>query len=310
MDIINNKGFDNFNDGSLTVAIGSFDGLHRGHQEVIKEAKNIAEDNNMKSGVFSFIPHPLKVLKPGEAPKSLINHEQKASILTDIGIDYFLRQKFTTEFSKMGFKEFILDIMINKLNVKHIIVGEDFKFGHEGMGHVNSLSYLGNKYGFEVTVLKAVKLNNEKISSTKIRNFIKEGNIKKATEYLGRYFQIEGKVIEGDGRGRNIGFPTANISVSTDYVLPPNGVYAVYVIYNNKKFKGITNLGFRPTFQGENYSFETHIIDFKGHLYDTQLKIEFVNYIREERKFNNRDELAEQINSDILYTNNLLCYNK
>ena len=309
MDVITSKDFNNCDNGNMAVAIGSFDGLHLGHQAVIKKAMEIARKNNMNSGVYSFVPHPLKVLKPEKAPKLIINSIQKEEILEKMGVEFFFKQKFTEEFSNIEFKEFVLDILIKKLNVNHIVVGEDFKFGHNGKGHVNSLFNLGDEYGFDVTVLKPIKINEDKISSTKIREFIKTGKISKAAKYLGRYFQIKGKVVTGDGRGSKIGFPTANISINTDYVLPPDGVYAVYVNYKNERFRGMTNLGYRPTFAGENHSIETYIMEFADELYGTNIKIDFVDFIRTEKRFNNSEELVKQINKDILYTNNLLCYN-
>ncbi len=309
MDVISSKNFNNCDNGDVAVAIGSFDGLHLGHQAVIKKAIEIARKNNMTGGVYSFVPHPLKILKPEKAPKLIINPTQKVNILAKMGVDIFFKQIFTKGFSNIDFKEFVIDILLKQLNVKHIVVGEDFKFGHNGKGHVNSLYNLGNEYGFDVTVIKQIKINEDKISSTKIRQFIKKGKISKAAKYLGRYFQIEGEVVTGDGRGTKIGFPTANISINTDYVLPPDGVYAVYVNYKNEKFRGITNLGYRPTFAGENHSIETYIMEFADELYGTNIKIDFVDFIRTEKRFNNSEELVKQINKDILYTNNLLCYN-
>ncbi len=309
MDIIDSNNFNNFNGGPLVVAIGCFDGLHKGHQEIIKNAQKLAEEKNIKSGVYSFVPHPLQILKPDKAPERIINYRQKLKLLMNLDIDFFLKQRFTKKFSTIEFEEFVKEILINKLNIKYVVVGEDFRFGHKGKGNVKILKKLGKKYGLNVKVIKAVKLTGEIISSTKIRQLIKNGKIQNASEYLGRYFQIEGEVISGKGRGNKIGFPTANIVPETNYVLPPDGVYAVYVNYKKKRFKGITNLGFRPTFSEKDYSIETYIMGFSDKLYGSYLQIDFVNFIRPEKKFNNIKELKQQINKDILYTNNLLCYN-
>jgi riboflavin kinase / FMN adenylyltransferase len=309
MKLIKNQDFGRINKGPVVLAMGSFDGFHLGHQLIIKKTIEMASKMHLQSGVYSFYPHPLKVINPISAPSSLISREQKLKLLEEFGIDYYFEQKFTLIFSRMKFVRFIKDILVDKLKVAHIVVGKDFRFGHQGEGDIEILNNLGNKYGFTVSGLDAVQKKGEKISSTKIREMIQQGYIKDIPEYLGRYYIFDGTVIHGEGRGKKIGIPTANLKLTADYTLPPIGVYASYVYIKGKKYKSIVNFGYKPTFGGKKYSIECHILNYSDNLYGTCLSVELIDFIRDEITFSSSDALIEQINKDILYTDNHLCYN-
>ncbi len=307
MEVVKSSNFDKTDTLPVAIAIGAFDGLHPGHQAIINKSIKKAKKINIFSGVYSFDPHPLKIINPNQAPPSLISFKQKIEILEKMGIDYYYEQKFTPEFSRISFKNFVKKIILGKLNTRHIVVGHDFKFGYHGTGNINSLRQMGKKYNFEVSVLEPVKIGGHKISSSRIRKLIKKGKINELPKYLGRYYQLEGKVIYGEGRGHKIGIPTANLKLKTDYALPPRGVYAAYVYYNDKKYKAIANFGVKPTFNKSNYSIEIHLINFSGNIYGIDLIVELISFIRKEIAFNSSTKLVKQIKKDILYTDNVLC---
>lgn len=310
MKVIKSSSFKGVNIGPLAVAMGMFDGLHIGHQAVINETLKVAQEKNLLTGVYSFEPHPLKILKPAFAPANLISSGQKLELLSKMGLDYYLIQKFTPEFSQLVYKEFVEEYLVNKFNIAHLVVGEDFRFGCKGKGSVDTLQELAQQMGFSVTGIKTVEEDHQRISSTRIRKLISKGQVNNMPDLLGRYFSITGRVVHGNGRGRNLGFPTANIKPATNYILPPNGVYACYVLYNNEKYGGIVNLGDNPTFNGNKFSIEVHIFDFPiKDIYGDVITVNLVEQIREEMTFTSSNELIKQIKKDILYTENLLCYN-
>ena len=307
MKVIKSNLFSTYNNNSTVVAIGSFDGLHKGHQKIIKKTIKIAEKRNMKSGVFSFSPHPLEVIAPERSPSFLVSRRQKLNILEELGIDYFFEQEFTEEFSKLTFEEFISNIMIDKIGVKHIIVGSDFKFGKNQIGNTEKLKKLSSKYNINTKIIPIIKKNTNKISSTNIRKLIKAGRVSEVKKYLGRNYKIEGTVVTGEGRGRKLGIPTANLNLTTDYVLPPKGVYAAKVYTGDQEFKSVVNFGEKPTFSSGTYTIEAHILDLEKNLYGDLLEVELYEFIREEEKFSDEEELISKIESDILYTRNILC---
>ncbi|MFP4016728.1 MAG: bifunctional riboflavin kinase/FAD synthetase [Halanaerobiales bacterium] len=310
MEVIKSDNFNNLNIGPVVLAVGTFDGIHLGHQAVINRAKEIAENYNLPLGVYTFHPHPLEVLKPAIAPKSIISLRQKIEILSNFNLDYYLEQKFTSDFARMDYKTFVKDFLVERFKVSHLVVGEDFHLGNKGEGNVENIKKIGSRLGFEVTGLDSVKKDSKRISSTRIRTLIDEGKIAKITDYLGRYYRLDGRVIRGMGRGHKLGIPTANLKPDTDYVLPPSGVYACYVLYKGKKYRGIVNFGNNPTFAGTSYSIEVHIFEFEYEdIYQQRISVDLVEFIREEMTFNSPEKLVEQIKKDILYTESLLCYN-
>lgn len=310
MKVIKSRDFSSIDTGGVAIALGSFDGLHLGHQAVINKMIKQSRKMGLKSGVFTFYPHPLKILQPGDTPSSILSNRQKRALIGKMGVDYYLEQNFTKDFSKIDYLSFVKNVLINKLQVKSIVIGEDFRFGYKGKGSLKSLKMLGSEFNFSVTGIQTVKKDKIRISSTLIREMIKKGKINILPEFLGRYYALEGLVISGEGRGKRLGFPTANLKLNADYALPPRGVYANFVYCQGKKYKGITNFGFKPTFSSKNYTIEVYIINYSGEeLYGKEITIELVDFIRKEMTFNNSAELSEQIRKDVLYTDSLLCYN-
>ena len=307
MKVIYSNEFKEFNGQRSAIAIGSFDGIHRGHQAVINKTKEIARENNLKPAVFSFEPHPRQVLSPDHIPGFITSPEQKVKLLTDLNVDYYFCQEFTKSFAKKDFEEFVENILYKSLNIGHIVVGKDFSFGRGGSGNIDDLIELGNKYDFSVTPLNIINNHGEKISSTKIRHLISRGEMDEVKGLLGRYYTMAGKVVHGDARGAKLGFPTANLSLNTDYVLPAKGVYAGYVNYNGNRLRGVANFGHNPTFTVGEYRIEVFIIDLNKNLYGEDLEFSLVKYIRPEKKFDNKDDLIKAIKQDVLYSKKVLC---
>jgi len=310
MEVIKSSNFKNKNIGPIVLAVGTFDGIHLGHQAVINKAKEISKEAKLPVGVYTFNPHPLEVLKPAVAPKSIISSRQKIELLSHFNLDYYLEQTFTMDFARIDYKSFVNNYLIDKFKISHLVVGEDFRLGNNGQGNLTNLKKIGSQLGFGVTGLKNIKKNISRISSTLIRGLIKKGKVDQLIDYLGRYYRLDGKVIKGMGRGHKMGIPTANLKLDADYVLPSRGVYACYVMYKGKKYHGIVNFGSNPTFAGSKLSIEVHILDFDYEdIYNEKISIDLVEYIREEMTFNSPEQLIKQIEKDILYTQSLLCYN-
>ncbi len=307
MEVIYSSQFQNFNGPPAALAIGSFDGIHLGHQQIIKKANALAREKKLVSGLLSFEPHPRQVLQPDRDLGVIISQEQKIEILERMNIDYFFCQEFTREFARQNFADFVESVLCSRLNTSHIVVGEDFSFGRGGSGDVRDLKSLGKKYGFGVTVHSAVKNGGEKISSTRIRKLISRGKVEKVQNLLGRFYEIKGRVVHGQGRGKSLGFPTANLCLETDYVMPKNGVYAGFVRYQNRRFAGAANFGENPTFTSKDYSIEIYILDLNDNIYNEEISFSPVKYIRPEKKFDSKAELVERIKQDILYTRKVLC---
>jgi len=307
MKVIYSNEFKEFDGQRSAIAIGSFDGIHRGHQAVINKTKEIARENNLSPAVFSFEPHPRQVLSPDHIPGFITSPEQKVRLLTDLNIDYYFCQEFTKKFAKKDFEEFVENILYKSLNIGHIIVGEDFSFGRGGSGNIEDLKELGKKFDFSVTPLSIINNHGDKISSTKIRHLISRGEMDEVKGLLGRYYTMAGKVVHGDARGAKLGFPTANLSLNTDYVLPAKGVYAGYVNYNGNRLRGVANFGHNPTFTVGEYRIEVFIIDLNKNLYGEDLEFSLVKYIRPEKKFDKKNDLIEAIKQDVLYSKKVLC---
>ncbi|MFD2443566.1 bifunctional riboflavin kinase/FAD synthetase [Bacillus sp. CGMCC 1.16607] len=284
----------------LSVALGFFDGVHLGHQRVILEAKNEANKLGIKSGVMTFDPHPSVVLGKSEKHVEYISPiEDKIQIIQDLGIDYLIIVRFSLEFSHLLPQEFIDQYVIG-LNIKHVVAGFDYSYGKMGKGTMETIPF-HSRDRFTYTVISKLSIEGEKISSTLIRKLITNGDTDKLPSLLGRYYQTSGKVIHGDKRGRTIGFPTANIDLSGEYLLPPIGVYAVRLKVENTWFDGVCNIGYKPTFKKENHhkpSIEVHIFNFDKEIYGFFVTIEWHKYIRKEQKFNGIDELVAQIQLD------------
>ena len=308
MEVIKSSNFNNVNTGPMVLTIGVFDGLHLGHQTIINKAKEIGKEKQLPVGIYTFNPNPLKVLKPAIAPRAILSTRQKIELLSSLNLDYYLEQKFTLEFASIVYEKFVRDYLLEKFNMLHLVVGEDFSLGYKGEGTLDKLQKIAETAGFEITCVENIKIGDKRVSSTLIRELIEKGRVEEVPEYLGRYYRLDGKVVKGKGRGKTMGFPTANMKLDEDYVLPPEGVYASYVLYKGEKYRAVVNFGNNPTFPGSAFTIEAHIMDFPARdIYFEHLSIELVQRIRGEMTFESSEELAEQIKKDILYTENLLC---
>ncbi len=306
MKIINNiesieKPFKN-----AVVTIGNFDGVHIGHQALFHEVIEKADSISGTSVAITFNPHPAKILKQkGHLPLITI-HEQKIELIEKTGIDVLICIPFTREFAQLPALEFVRDLLIKRIGMKAIVVGNDYAFGKNREGNTDFLKACSKEYDFEVIVADWISISSAtsntlpgRISSTKIRKLIADGRVAKAQQVLGRYYQIRGIVAKGRDRGgKLLGFPTANIEIQ-DELCPKKGVYAVIVEHNGLKHKGVANIGYSPTFNDNIFTIEVHILDFNENIYGGNIRVNFVKRIRDELKFSGISELSEQIKKDI-----------
>ncbi|MFJ6411989.1 bifunctional riboflavin kinase/FAD synthetase [Terribacillus saccharophilus] len=285
---------------AVSAAIGFFDGIHRGHQEVIKHAINAAQENHLKSAVITFHPHPSVVLGKADTREDYLTplHEKEA-ILESMGIDYLYLIGFTKELAGLSPENFI-ERFINGLAVRHLVSGFDFTYGTKGAGNADTLQKAAEQHTFTYEAVAKVESAEEKISSTKIRELVANGDIADAVDLLGHPLTLTGEVITGDQRGRTIGYPTANIRIAEEYFLPKVGVYAVEVLVKGKTYAGMANLGFKPTFQQDAVvpNLEVHILDFDEQIYGEDVTVSWRKFIREEVKFNGIDALVAQLDRD------------
>ena len=280
------------------IAIGNFDGLHLGHQKVIKEAKQKAKKNRIPFGVLTFEPVPVMFFN-NEIKNHRINSlEQKKNQLKKLKLDFLIIIKFNKNFSTQSAEEFIKEIIFKKTKCKYLYVSKNFKFGFKRQGNIKTLKKFEKKYNFKNIVTKPFKKVNKIISSTILRKKIRLGKINEVNKLLNRDWSIDGKVIKGQRRGRKIGFPTCNLKLS-DYVVPKLGVYAVKVKSKNFYKNGIANIGYRPTFNGQNLLLETNIFGINKNLYNKVISVYFKKFIRSEKKFRNLKQLKKQIKLDI-----------
>ncbi|KAF0820419.1 MULTISPECIES: bifunctional riboflavin kinase/FAD synthetase [unclassified Cytobacillus] len=284
----------------LAIALGYFDGVHLGHQKVIREAKSIAEQKGLKSAVMTFDPHPSVVLgKSIQHVEYITPLEDKIAIMADLGIDYLFIINFTREFANLLPQEFVDQYLIG-LNAKHVVAGFDYSYGRMGRGTMETLLF-HSRDQFDYSVVAKLAKEDEKISSTRVRKYIREGKTAELPGLLGRFYRTSGIVIHGDKRGRTIGFPTANVDVSEDSIIPPPGVYAVRLEVDGSWYEGVCNVGYKPTFnqeKGDRPSVEVHIFDFSSDIYGRKVTVEWHNRLRSERKFAGIQELIAQIEKD------------
>lgn len=286
---------------NTTIAIGTFDGVHSGHQEILKRAKEIATKNNQKLVVFTFIDHPSIVTGSKLVPHLLTTSEEKISLLSHtFEPDYCIMPSFTKGFSMLTPEEFIDEILVKKLKAKNICVGFNFFFGYKAEGNNETLLNLSHKYNYHAEIVPPFVYENETVSSSMIRELIASNNLDKANKMLGYKYKLRGNIVKGKGIGKSVlGIPTANIAVNGRKLVPSNGVYACDVKIRDKNLKGIVNIGNRPTFDNGTKSIEVHIFDFEDNIYDEQMEICLVMHLRGEKKFNGPDALKAQILSDI-----------
>ena len=284
---------------SCALTIGTFDGIHAGHQKIIKRLVSVSNNKNIHPVVLTFFPHPRMVLQSETSIKLIDTLDEKIHLLKKLKIGTLIIHPFSKSFSRMTANEFVRDIIVKSLSVKYLIIGYDHRFGRNREATVDNLINCGFTYGFEVEQIEAKEIESVNVSSTKIRNAITNGDIHKANKYLGRPFIITGKVVTGNGIGRKIDFPTANISVTEDFkLLPKDGVYFVKSIFKNHYFFGMMNIGFRPTVSGKVRTTEVHYFNFNENLYDKKIKIEVLDLIRNEKRFNSLKDLEKQLVSD------------
>ena len=281
------------------LTIGTFDGVHIGHNKILTKLVEESKKNNLSSLIMTFFPHPRIVLEKSEEIKMTDTMYEKINLFEKTGVDNLIVQPFDENFSKIRAKEFVEEILVKKLKIKHIIIGYDHRFGKDREASVEDLKKFGLNYMFTVEEIAAQEIHSIAISSTKIRNAILKGEIKKCNEYLGRNFMLTGKVVHGDGLGKKINFPTANIQIKEPYkIIPKNGVYLAKTIFNSNIYFGMMNIGVRPTIGGKNKSLEIYFFNFKDNIYDKTISIEIINKIRDEEKFSSIDELKTQLKKD------------
>lgn len=283
----------------MAMALGYFDGVHRGHQKVILEAKTKAAQMGICSAVMTFDPHPSVVLgKTVQQIQYITPLEEKVKIIEELGIDYLFIIHFTAEFANLLPQEFIDQYVIG-LNVRHVVAGFDFTYGRMGKGTMETLPF-HSRDQFSYSIVPKFTQGDEKVSSTRIRNLLREGRTDSLLSLLGRYYTTSGIVIHGDKRGRTIGFPTANVDINEEYIIPPLGVYAVRFNVKNQWHNGVCNIGFKPTFNKEalHPSVEVHLFDFNEDIYGEEVTIEWHLHLRKEQKFSGIEELVAQIERD------------
>ena len=284
------------------VTIGVFDGVHQGHFWLIQHLLDSKNEKKTPSDyatvVVTFDPHPKKILSGDDKDYYLTTTPQKLSLLNQIGVDHVLVIPFSKEIAGYTADEFV-SILSERLGMKELWVGDDFALGKDRVGDIPQLSVLGERYGFSVHSLKKTSAQDQVISSTRIRDLLKAGEIAQANAFLNRPYSLSGEVVVGDQRGRTIGFPTANVAVDEHMLIPKFGVYAAYAIHDGKRYTSVLNIGVRPTFDATELRIEVHLIDFPNQdIYGDFLTIEFVDYIREEKKFDGLDALMQQIEKD------------
>lgn len=282
------------------VTIGTFDGVHVGHQKIINRLVHIAETNKLQALVLTFFPHPRMVVQKDSSIKLINTIDEKAAQLQQLGVDHLVLKEFTKTFSRLSALEYVRDVLVNKLKVKHIIVGYDHHFGRNRTATIEDLIEFGKFYGFEVTQIDAQEVGDVAVSSTKIRSALSEGNIRVANDFLGYNFMLTGTVVKGKGLGTNLSFPTANIFIEEPYkLIPKQGVYLVQSKIENQLVYGMMNIGKNPTVSQDNKThIEVHFFNLDANLYSKTLKIELLEHLRSEFKFPNIEALKVQLEKD------------
>lgn len=293
---------------NAVITIGNFDGVHKGHQSLFNKVIEKSKELSGTSVAMTFEPHPLKALGIS-TPPLITRHDQKFELIEACGLDILLCLPFNKEFAQISADDFIETLLVNKIGIKAIIIGADYSFGKDRKGNITLLKEKGKLFGYETIVLPWVNdidTGNERISSTRIREIVMEGKVDEAVKFLGRHYQIRGKVIKGRKRGGSqLGFPTTNIKLH-DELCPKLGVYAVTVETVKGNFLGVANIGFSPTFGDQMFTIEVHILDFDYDIYETRIRVNMVKRLRDEQKFSSIEELSHQIKSDILVARKIL----
>jgi riboflavin kinase/FMN adenylyltransferase len=298
------KGIQNFAQSAkhAVVTIGNFDGVHLGHRMIIQTALELAKKRGGQCIAYTFRPHPQVALRPGTQVQLLSTYDEKLELLRQAGIDITIEEPFSREFSVIEPEQFFTDVLLRRLNVESIVVGYDFAFGRERHGHLEALGKFCKDSGVELVVVQPHRVGSEVVSSSRIRQHLLSGGIEEANHLLGRPFSYRGVVIKGEGRGRQLGFPTANLQLENKLALP-YGVYATWSVIDQKVYPSVTNVGIRPTFQTDHPELpalvETHLLDLNLDLYGNSMEVRFIRKLRDERKFGGVEELKSQILRDI-----------
>ena len=293
------------------LTIGTFDGVHIGHQKIIERLNQIKDKNFERSMILTFYPHPRMVLDQSNDIKMLTTIEEKIYLLEKFGLDDLIIEPFTKEFSRLSALDFVRNILVNQLHIKKLVIGYDHHFGKNREGNFEQLSEYGELYDFKVEEISAQEIESVSVSSTKIRKAIEVGDMEKANKYLGYNYLLTGEIVTGQGIGRKINFPTVNLHIQEDYKLIPNkGVYIVRANFNDESVFGIMNIGFRPTVGGKGQTIEIHLLDFNKNLYGSNMQIEVLMRLRDEKKFESIEELSAQIRQDEKSARNWLMKSK
>lgn len=282
------------------ITVGTFDGVHRGHVAVLDAVRRAAQRRGAKSIVVTFEPHPLRVVRPEKAPRLLTTAEEKHEQLERVGLDVIVHLPFTQALAQFTAREFVQEILVDRLRLEHLVIGHDHGLGRDRSGNETALREIGAELGYDVEVVEAVIVEGGPVSSTRIRGLLERGDVVEAATLLGRPYSIRGVVVEGERRGRELGFPTANLQVrDPEKLLPHEGIYATRVRTEaGQHLLGALHLGPRPTFEGASPTIEVHLLDFDGDLYGQELEVEFCDWIREIRPFRDVASLIEAMNED------------
>jgi riboflavin kinase / FMN adenylyltransferase len=288
--------------GEHALSIGVFDGVHRGHQMLVGRMLEEARARSLTGGVITFHPHPISVVRPNVQISYLESLERRVELLSELGLDFVSVLQFTSELQQVSALDFSR-LLVEEAGMRLLVVGQDFRLGRGGEGTVDVLTAIGDELGFEVIAVPLLGDGDDRVSSTRVREALAAGEMELASQLLGHPFLLRGPVLHGDERGRQIGFPTLNVGVSADRWLPPNGVYVTRALVGDREFQACTNIGVRPTFEGdETRLVETHLLDFEGDLYGHVVTVELLHRLRSEQKFNGIEELASQIQRDLAAT--------
>tara|TARA_A200000113_G_scaffold116217_1_gene104318 strand:- start:801 stop:1727 length:927 start_codon:yes stop_codon:yes gene_type:complete len=296
-------GIENFpaSEGSI-VTIGTFDGVHLGHQQILKQLIDTSQQSKLKSVLLTFFPHPRMVLQPDIPMRLIQTIEEREKALRKTGLDYLVIHPFSEKFSRLSADDYVKQILVEKLNVRKVVVGYDHRFGRNRTASLEDMYNYADIYDFVVIEIDAKKIKSTAVSSTKIRKAIDEGDIALANSYLGDPFTLEGVVVHGDKRGRELSYPTANIELQNKHkIIPKQGVYLIQSELDNRVVYGMMNIGTKPTFDTTNPSIEVHFFDWNGDLYDQTLQVKLLKWVREEQKFDSVEELQAQIHADERY---------
>ena len=286
---------------NTVLTVGTFDGVHAGHRVLMDTVLKKADEREARSVILTFDPHPREIINPGEAGIKLLSTlQERRAVLEELGIDTLLVIPFDRDFSLLTAEEFVRDIIYERIGVSEFVIGYDHHFGRDREGTIETVERLGKKLGFDAYVVSKQEVGEQTVSSTAIRNAIhEEGDMGQATEMLQRRYRLSGTVVHGDKRGKEIGFPTANIHLLDDRkVVPKQGVYAVEATVGDSRWSGMMNIGVRPTFNGQDQTLEVHLFDFNENIYGKTIEIQFVERIRDEKEFSGVEELVEQLNED------------